>query len=76
MLPEVIAKGLGLKKGDEVVLVATNKNGSVNGLPLKVAGVVDSVQGPGGRDGYMHIKDASELLRLEASRRYRRSPSG
>ena len=61
----MIAKGLGLKKGDEVVLVATNKNGSVNGLPLKVAGVVDSVQGPGGRDGYMHIKDASELLRLD-----------
>lgn len=65
LLPEVIAKGLGLKKGSEVVLVATNKNGSVNGLPLKVAGVVDSVQGPGGRDGYMHIKDASELLRLD-----------
>lgn len=66
LLPEVIANGLGLKKGDEVVLVATNKNGSVNGLPLKVAGVIEAVQGPGGRDGYMHIKDASQLLRLEA----------
>ncbi len=65
LLPEVIAKGLNLKKGDEVVLVATNKDGSVNGLPLKVAGVMEAVQGPGGRDGYMHMADASQLLRLE-----------
>ena len=65
VLPEVIAKGLNLKKGDEVVLVATNKDGSVNGLPLKVAGIMEAVQGPGGRDGYMHIQDASQLLRLE-----------
>jgi putative ABC transport system permease protein len=65
ILPEVIAQGLNLKKGDEVVLVATNKNGSVNGLPLTVAGIIVGVQGPGGRDGYMHLEDASQLLRLE-----------
>jgi len=65
LLPEVIASGLSLKRGDEVVLVATNKNGSVNGLTLKVAGVVEAVQGPGGRDGYMHIEDAAGLLRLD-----------
>jgi putative ABC transport system permease protein len=64
LLPEVLAKGLKLKKGDTVVLVANNKNGSVNGMTFKVAGVIEGLMGPGGRDGYMHIQDAAALLRM------------
>lgn len=64
LLPETLAKGMGLKTGDTVVLVANNKDGSVNGMTFKVAGVVESLMGPGGRDGYLHIKDAATLLRM------------
>lgn len=65
LLPEVLAKGMALKTGDTVVLVANNKDGSVNGMTFKVSGVVESLMGPGGRDGYMHIEDAAALLRME-----------
>ena len=64
LLPEVIAKGMQVKTGDTVVLVANNKDGSVNGMTYKVAGVVESLMGPGGRDGYLHIADAKDLLRM------------
>jgi putative ABC transport system permease protein len=64
LLPEVIAKGMQVKTGDTVVLVANNKDGSVNGMTYKVAGVVESLMGPGGRDGYLHISDAKDLLRM------------
>jgi putative ABC transport system permease protein len=30
-----------------------------------VAGVVESLMGPGGRDGYLHIDDAAALLRMD-----------
>jgi len=66
LVPELLAKGMKVKKGDTVVLVATNKKGSVNGLNFLVAGSVDPVTGPGGRDGYIHINDARKLLRLKA----------
>ncbi|MFH1137012.1 MAG: FtsX-like permease family protein [Pseudomonadota bacterium] len=65
LIPDFLAKGMQVKVGDTVVLVAHNKDGSVNGLNLKVAGTVENVTGPGGRDGYIHIRDAAELLRLE-----------
>lgn len=65
LLPEILAKGLGVGTGDTVVLVAHNKEGSVNGMTFKVAGVVESLMGPGGRDGYLHIDDAATLLRME-----------
>ena len=65
ILPENLARGLSLKTGDEVVLVATNQDGSVNGASLRVAGIVESMLGPAGRDGYLHLEDARELLRLE-----------
>ena len=65
ILPENLARGLNLKTGDEVVLVSTNQDGSVNGASLRVAGVVESMMGPAGRDGYLHLGDARELLRLE-----------
>jgi len=56
-----------VKIGDMVVIVATNVDGSVNGKQFTVAGVLQSVTGPGGRDGYIHIDDAKELLRMENS---------
>jgi putative ABC transport system permease protein len=51
--------------GDPVVVIATNKDGSVNGKQLKVGGVLESATGPGGRDGYVHMDDAIEILRME-----------
>ena len=48
-----------------MVIVATNANGSVNGKQFTVAGILESATGPGGRDGYIHMDDARELLRME-----------
>ena len=64
-IPLLLSKGMGVKVGDAVVIVATNQDGSVNGKQFKVAGILESATGPGGRDGYIHIQDARELLRLE-----------
>ena len=64
LVPDNLMKGLGLKVGDEIVLVATNKDGSVNGIPMRVGGVIESVLGPAGKDGYIHIDDAKTLLRM------------
>ncbi len=64
LVPEILAKGMKLKIGDTVVLVATNLDGSVNGKTFTVQGVLGDVTGPGGRDGYIHLDDARELLRL------------
>ena len=65
-VPELIAKGMKVAVGDTIVLVATNKKGSVNGMTFVVQGILESISGPGGRDGYIHIDDARELLRIEA----------
>lgn len=65
LVPELIAKGMKVAKDDTIVLVATNQKGSVNGLNFKVAGTVEPISGPGGRDGYIHIKDVKKLLRLK-----------
>jgi len=65
LVPELLAKGMKVKKGDTIVLVANNKNGSVNGINLKVAGVVTQISGPGGRDGYIHMDDAKRVLRIK-----------
>jgi len=64
-VPELIANGMKIKVGDTVVLVATNKDGSVNGKTFVVQGILESISGPGGRDGYIHIDDARELLRIQ-----------
>lgn len=64
LVPELLARGLSIKVGDTVVVVATNRDGSVNGKPFVVAGILESATGPGGRDGYIHIEDARELLRI------------
>jgi len=65
LIPELLANGLKVKVGDTVVVIATNQDGSVNGKQFVVGGIIESVTGPGGRDGYMHINDAMEVLRLE-----------
>jgi putative ABC transport system permease protein len=64
LIPEILAKGMKVKVGDTVVLVATNLDGSVNGKTFTVQGVLGDVTGPGGRDGYLHLDDARELLRM------------
>ena len=63
-VPELIAKGMKIEVGDTVVLVATNKQGSVNGKTFVVQGILESISGPGGRDGYIHIEDVRDLLRI------------
>lgn len=65
LIPELLSKGLKVKVGDTVVVIATNKDGSVNGKQFRVSGIVESATGPGGRDGYIHIEDAVEVLRME-----------
>jgi putative ABC transport system permease protein len=56
-----------VKVGDTAVIVATNQDGSVNGKQFIVAGILKSVTGPGGRDGYIHMDDAREILRMEGN---------
>ncbi len=65
LVPELIAKGLKVKLNDTIVLVATNKDGSVNGQPFVIRGILEGISGPGGRDGVIHIEDARTLLRTE-----------
>ena len=65
LIPELLAKGMKVKVGDTVVVIATNRDGSVNGKQFQVGGILESVSGPGGRDGYIHIDDAAEILRMD-----------
>lgn len=65
LVPELIAKGMKVKLNDTIVLVATNKEGSVNGQSFVVRGILEGISGPGGRDGIIHIDDAMSLLRIE-----------
>ena len=65
LIPQLLARGMKVKVGDTIVLVATNRDGSVNGKTFTVRAVVESVTGPSGRDGYIQIDDARELLRMK-----------
>ncbi|MBG0790197.1 MAG: ABC transporter permease [Desulfovibrionaceae bacterium] len=65
IIPERIAKAMKIKPGAPVVLVATNKDGSVNGMEYTMTAVIEDILGPGGKDGYMHIDDARKLLRIK-----------
>ena len=65
LVPELLAKGMKVKVVDTVVIIATNRDGSVNGKQFRVGGILESVTGPGGRDGYIHIDDAAEVLRMD-----------
>ena len=64
VIPLLLSRGMKTKVGDTVVVVATNRDGSVNGKTFVVRGILESISGPGGRDGYIHIDDARELLRM------------
>lgn len=64
VIPQLLARGMKSQLGDTVVVVATNKDGSVNGKTFVVRGILEPISGPGGRDGYIHIEDARELLRM------------
>jgi len=65
MVPELLARGMNVKVGDTVVIIATNQSGSVNGKQFRVSGSLKSATGPGGRDGYIQFDDAVDLLRME-----------
>ena len=65
LIPQLLARGMKVKVGDTIVLVTTNRDGSVNGKTFTVRGIVESVTGPSGRDGYIQIDDARELLRMK-----------
>jgi putative ABC transport system permease protein len=65
LIPVLLARGMKVKPGDTIVLVATNRDGSVNGKTFTVGGILESISGPSGRDGYIHIDDARELLRMK-----------
>ena len=64
LIPSLLARGMNVKTGDTIVLVATNRDGSVNGKTFTVRGIMESISGPSGRDGYIHIDDARSLLRM------------
>ncbi|PKL49250.1 MAG: ABC transporter substrate-binding protein [Candidatus Riflebacteria bacterium HGW-Riflebacteria-2] len=66
LLPNLVARGLELGIASEVVVIATNVDGSVNGTSLVVSGIVETAVGPSGKYGYIHIDDARELLRMES----------
>ncbi len=65
LIPTLLARGMKVKVGDTVVLVATNRDGSVNGKTFVVRGILESASGPSGKDGYIHLNDARELLRMK-----------
>ena len=67
LIPELLAKGMKVKVGDAIVLVANNKDGSVNGQTFVVRGILEGISGPGGRDGMIHIDDAKSLLRIDTA---------
>jgi len=64
LIPALLSRGMKVKVGDTIVLVATNLQGSVNGKTFLVRGVLDNLSGPSGRDAYIRIDDARSLLRL------------
>jgi putative ABC transport system permease protein len=65
VIPVLLARGMKVKAGDTAVVVATNRDGSVNGKTFVIRNVTEGISGPGGRDGYIHIDDARELLRMK-----------
>lgn len=65
LIPTVLARGMKVNVGDTIVLVATNRDGSVNGKTFVVRGILESISGPSGKDGYIHLADARELLRMK-----------
>jgi len=46
LIPVLLARGMNVKVGDSIVLVATNQEGSVNGKTFTVRAILESVTGP------------------------------
>ncbi len=67
LIPDIVAKGMNMKVGDTAVLVVTNSVGSMNAVTFKVGGIIGTISGPGGRDGYIHIDDSRKLLRIKGN---------
>ncbi len=65
ILPNNLARGMQIEEESTVVIIANNKDGSVNGMTFRVVGILDDLMGPGGRDGFMHYEDAFALLRMD-----------
>jgi len=65
VLPDLITRGLKLKLNNDVVIIANNADGSVNGQGFKVSGIIESAVGPSGKYGYIHIDDAKTILRMQ-----------
>lgn len=65
LVPELVAEGMDFDIGSDVVLIATNEEGSVNGINLQVAGIIETALGPSGKFGYIHLQDAKKLLRMD-----------
>lgn len=65
LIPTVLSRGMKVKVGDTIVLVATNRDGSVNGKTFVVRGILESISGPSGKDGYITLNDARDLLRMK-----------
>jgi putative ABC transport system permease protein len=65
VIPVLLSRGMKVKVGDTVVLVATNRDGSVNEKTFVIRSITEGISGPGGRDGYIHVDDARELLRMK-----------
>jgi putative ABC transport system permease protein len=61
IITKQLAVAMNIRLGDSIVIVATNKNGSVNALNLKVEGFLDSPQ----RIVFMHLNNVNTLLRTD-----------
>ncbi|MEJ2645037.1 MAG: ABC transporter permease [Gammaproteobacteria bacterium] len=64
LIPDLLANGMHVKVGSTVVLIATNRDGSVNGQTFVVHGILSGLNGPGGKDSYIDINDARHILRM------------
>ncbi|MDH4127766.1 MAG: ABC transporter permease [Spirochaetota bacterium] len=64
-IPSSVATTLNLKVGDNAIVIATNKDGSINGKNFKVTAIMESIFGPGGRNAHINIEDAKSILRTE-----------
>ncbi len=67
LLPDLITKGFKSKIGDDIALVVTNADGSVNGQSFKISGIMESIVGPTGKYGYIHFDDAIAMLRMDSA---------
>jgi putative ABC transport system permease protein len=66
IIPGLIATAFHLSIGDSVVLVCTNRHGSMNGAVFTVAGILEGfAAGEFLRNGYIHISDAEALLQMD-----------